>query len=110
MVTGRTPLMPSLEPGHPVGVNSHGAERIQHQGPRTLLRRPLATARPGLDHLRDAFVLRWELDGTTGAADLADAYLQACAGTPDEGSDLAAIARWIVRLADRDLRGNPSSC
>lgn len=91
-------------------MNSHGAERIQGHAPRTLLRRPLATARPGLDHLRAAFVLEWESEGATGAGDLAAAYLQASAGSPDEMSELAAIARWIVRLRQRDLRVNPSTC
>jgi len=64
---------------------------------RTGLRRPLATARPGLDHLRAAFIRQWEAEGSDGAGHLAGAYLQAADGTPDEDGDYAAVARWAHR-------------
>ena len=68
---------------------------------RTALRRPLATARPGLDYLRSAFVAEWDAAGIVGVGDLASAFLQATQGSPDATSDHAALARWAVRLQHR---------
>ena len=64
----------------------------------TVLRRPLATARPGLDFLRDAFIATWEACGITGVSELAPAYVHAAQGTPEAQSAHAAVARWAVRL------------
>ena len=66
--------------------------------PRPALRRPLATARPGLDYLRAAFVAEWDAAGIAGVGDLAPAFLQAAGDTPEAVSDIAAIARWAMRL------------
>ena len=79
-------------------------------GARTSLRRPLATARPGLDYLRSAFVARWDAAGASASGDIAAAYLQAAAGTPDLDADLAAVARWSLRLHQRAPHRTASSC
>lgn len=84
---------------HPCRVNAYRvAARPAVASSSTGLRRPLATARPGLDYLRAALVAEHDAVGTGGVGDLAAAYLQASSGTPDATCDLAAVARWAVRL------------
>ncbi len=65
-------------------------------------RRPLATARPGLDYLRSAFIAAWESGGATCAGDLAGAYAQAAQDSDDRRDDpYLDVARWIGRRQAR---------
>ncbi|HEY9557164.1 MAG TPA: hypothetical protein VIR58_10540 [Acidimicrobiales bacterium] len=79
-------------------------------GHLNVIRRPLATARPGLDHLRAALKAQWEAEGASAIAPLAAAFLQAAIGTPEADSDLAAVARWAVRLNLRSPHRNAAYC
>ena len=91
-------------------MNAQRVDTTTVRAQRAPLRRPLATARPGLDYLRAAFVAQWEALGATGAGELALAYLQAAEGTPEVGSDVAAVARWAARLQLRSTRPLVSAC
>lgn len=76
-------------------VNARSAASGTHRTGAAGLRNPLATARPGLDYLRSAFVAEWHQHGSLGSGPAAQAYAQAVAGTPEATTDDAAIARWI---------------
>lgn len=73
-------------------------------------RRPLATARPGFDYLRSAFLAAWASGGTAGAGELATAYVQSATGTHEATSDYVAVARWVERLHARSPRRHLLAC
>jgi hypothetical protein len=103
VTTGNRPYAPDARAGarvilsfvHTRRTDTATATATTH---RTILRRPLATARPGLDFLRAAFIATWEACGITGVGELAPAYVHAAQGTPEAQSAHVAVARWAVRL------------